>query len=121
MKIEIEMYFKDIWGRLGKIISCGGNLSLFDNSNPKELWEYKEGEYINSGNIKKTSLNIIDLIEVGDYVNGCRVEKYLESQHDDVIKNGIFVGNKYQALGTFKIKEVLTKEHYENKVFRLGE
>ena len=61
--------------------------------------EYENGHVVwfkksNSGcrftdkNLPKSSPNIIDLIEVGDYVNGCRVEENNGLGYFIILQNG---------------------------------
>ena len=60
--------------------------------------------------IKNHSKNIIDLIEVGDYVNGKKV-------YFDKIENRLFVGNDYdneQFIDKMKINSVVTAEQYKS-------
>ena len=70
-------------------------------------------------NIVKHSKNIIDLIEIGDYVNGCKVIDICESQYG---------GEKIIYIGGFgipkkiydnQIKSILTKEQYEQNSYKL--
>ena len=68
--------------------------------------------------IGKTSKNIINLIEEGDYVNGYYVE--------DVLKTfvNVAVGSNYFQSPTIyekDIKSVVTKEQFENMEYRIGE
>ena len=68
MEIEVGDYVRDKDGEIHKIIEI--------NNPNDELWTYYKFEN-NMGNYKETiikhSKNIIDLIEVGDYVNGYKV------------------------------------------------
>lgn len=68
MKIEVGMYARTDRGKIGKF--------------HKETGEYYELEYprnvcdlIFKNRVIKASYNIIDLIEVGDYVNGYKIIK----------------------------------------------
>ena len=74
------------------------------------------------------SYNIIDLIQVGDYVNGMRivakdsdnrlyVAEDLGQPYDREFYNGCF---EYTILDErFKIKTILTKEQYENNSYKV--
>ena len=88
---------------------------------------YENGHHIRINNEKngvmltdeefKSSPNIIDLIEVGDYVNGNKV--------DYVSKNGNYVVF-YDGDGdieTFEddIKSIVTKEQFESMEYKIGE
>ena len=64
----------------------------------------------------KASHNIIDLIEVGDYVNGCRVIKInLESplKYVKCINDNCFEEKE--------IKTILTKKQMENNCYRIDD
>ncbi len=64
-------------------------------------------------NIIKSSPNIIDLIEVGDYVNGERViniikkYKYLEVSDEEIV------------IDEKDIKSIVTKEQFESMMYKL--
>jgi len=85
--------------------------------NYKTFLDVRDNEY-DCDEIIKSSPNIIDLIEVGDYVNGCRVYELGE--------NCIYVGYKcfktkfndeeeyiYQTIYKEDIKSIVTKEQFE--------
>ena len=78
-----------------------------------------DGLYTDKGfniisNILKSSFNIIDLIEVGDYVNGWLVNAVYS---DGMRLIGVEDGIEYND----EIKEVLTHEQYEANCFKIGE
>ena len=70
-------------------------------------------------NIIKSSPNIIDLIEVGDYVNGFKV--------DEIDGKGIYNYNSYDgwraniASCNEEIKSTVTKEQFSQMEYRIGE
>lgn len=77
---------------------------------------------------KEPSFNIIDLIEVGDYVNGLRVD-YFMIDEEKSIKEGIdekigvvveggWVTTEYL---TKDIKSIVTKEQFESMSYKVGE
>ena len=89
-----------------------------------------ENEYtFNKGMIdeNKSSPNIIDLIEVGDYVNGYKVvgiEK--EEEHEDSIlildmSEEMHSYKETSISQDYKIKSILTKEQFKKMEYRLGE
>ena len=69
--------------------------------------------------IIKSSPNIIDLIEGGDYVNGLKVDK--------IDENGIYNSNSYDgwlvniASCNEDIKSIVTKEQFESMEYRIEE
>ena len=72
------------------------------------------------GNIIKSSPNIIDLIEVGDYVNGNVVK---ELNNELVIMNTglIYDNNLYLSIKQIDIKSIVTKEQFESMEYKVGE
>lgn len=68
--------------------------------------------YLTDGDIIKSSSNIIDLIEVGDYVNGRIVE---------------WVADNFVAFGRLDyaykkdIKSIVTKEQFESIEYKIGD
>ena len=75
-----------------------------------------QGEYTKE-NVVKTSHNIIDLIEVGDYVNGHEVK----SKQSGVKRIDIGEDENYVWLYENDIKSIVTKEQFENMEYRIGE
>lgn len=104
MKLEIGMYVRDIKGRIDKIIGFKGALIEFE----KDLM----GGYIDENDFVKASYNIIDLIEVGDYVNGFPVIH----KENDILKCGLLVQFKEN-----EIKSIVTKEQFEQMAYKVGE
>lgn len=66
------------------------------------------------GKIVKHSKNIIDLIELGDFINGNKVYK--------VTNTCIYcIGKAVQNKLTVNIQTILTHEQYESNCYRIGE
>jgi hypothetical protein len=89
-----------------------------------------EKDYYDEDKIIKSSPNIIDLIEVGDYVNGKQVEWVgydLYKEHDNGELEGI--GEKRVLFNSFTkdsvrksgIKSIVTKEQFESIKYRIKE
>lgn len=107
-----------------------GKIIKVNSYNPQEnnpLWETLNGEVRMKGQILKASYNIIDLIEVGDYVNELPVEAYYtryDEEKDDYIKIGIITLEDYWK-GTFtsieEIKTIVTKEQFSQMQYRIGD
>lgn len=105
MKIEVGMYARTDRGKIGKF--------------HKETGEYYELEYprnvcdlIFKNRVIKASYNIIDLIEVGDYVNG------------KFVNNTSLGKGKYIFCGTkrvYEIESIVTKEQFESISYKVGE
>ena len=73
----------------------------------------------------KTSQNIIDLIEVGDYVNGREVVEF-DCEDETILAFPIYTPDGlfntiecYVPLEEFEIKTILTKEQYEANCYEV--
>ncbi len=125
MKLEIGMYCYDKCNRKRGI----GEVSYF-SSNNNIVIRYKWGKKgmmnaVSKGNVI-ASQNIIDLIEIGDYVNGYKVvSKGTLSSESKKLYLAILT-NDYGNFWSDKIfeqdiKTILTKEQFENNCFRIGD
>lgn len=112
MKLEIGMYVRTKQGELGKVIS--NEMIEF----PKD---YAKIEYLLIGNeITKASHNIIDLIEVGDYVNGLPVcTNYWKSDNKWhlEIPDSRLISNI--ALEQVNIQSIVTKQQIESMQYEV--
>ena len=106
-KLEVGMYVRNIGGieRLKK-----------ENDNG---WFFEKSMIIKPDNIEKyiikASHNIIDLIEVGDYVNGEKITRVIPQDicGDEVLDcQHIFVNDK--EIFKHEINSIVTKELFEN-------
>ena len=68
----------------------------------------------------KTSYNIIDILEVGDYVNGYTIYEIVEYE-DDTRAIVIADDNKSIMWKKQDIKSIVTKEQFKNMEYRIGE
>lgn len=120
MKLEVGMYVRTKEGYIAKIEYIEDETVYCD----KFLW-IKYGEHVdfielnNEEDIKriiKTSHNIIDLIEVGDYVNGNLVTS-VEKEKDIWIGFGDY---DLYITDTNKIKSLITKEQFEAMKYKVN-
>ncbi len=74
--------------------------------------------------IVKSSPNIIDLIEIGDYVNGIYIEKnngkYLETLEDDY-DNSRLGHIEFIKIYPNEIKSIVTKEQMEEMEYKIND
>lgn len=113
--LEVGMYVRTKGGTIGilgdeitplryEIINSNNQLYSEDN--------------VRCDNIKKTSNNIIDLIEVGDYVNGKMVSSigrdaiYFGSNNDYITKNFYYWSPR-------RVETIVTKEQFEEMAYRI--
>ncbi len=97
MEIEVEEYVRTN-GIIGKVEQIGNSL----------FWLEDGSNYSLSNKSIKHSKNIIDLIEIGDYVNGKRIHKIDKGQNYCYL----YYGN-CKTFVDYQIKTILTKEMYE--------
>lgn len=96
-----------------------GRIEKYSGSNNAEIENFTVPEII------KSSPNIIDLIEVGDYVNGYLVKNCRASCNENLgghpkqIDVGQNKENKW--LRKEDIKSIVTKEQFENISYKVGE
>ena len=125
MKLEPNMYVRT---------KCGvEQIYRIDNDKTKYKYLYKlkkqDGDgcidcgALSSEDILKASYNIIDLIEIGDYVNGIRVgyinkgEDYFYALIDE---NTIEIICGYDSDGFTKpLDSILTKEQFESMAYKV--
>lgn len=72
-------------------------------------------QYVDKREIIKSSPNIIDLIEVGDYVNGEKIA-YITNDNKLITEGGYDIFSKYKDIGN-----VVTKEMFESMEYKVGE
>ena len=124
MKLEVGMYVRTKRDGIGKIIS----LSIGEENDCCFIELSKRRTGIKEHNILKASHNIIDLIEVGDYVNRelvSRIKKCPEWHGGD----GIVIYNEhnetiYSNFRTSKygsINSIVTKEMFSSMEYKVGE
>ena len=117
MKLEVGMYVR-LQNDVEDIVVINKIANVFETTilteNDGSIYQ---GEYTKE-NVVKASYDIIDLIEVGDYVNGYYVE--------DVLKTfvNVAVGSNYFQSPTIyekDIKSIVTKEMFSSMEYRIGE
>lgn len=127
MKPEVGMYVRTENGLIGKIIGFKGDMIETDN---KRLITYKS-----SNSECKIKEKFIDLIEVGDYLNGFKVSKIERYDTNTIIKIGnstfnVLEGEKiytpsynnnngYEKIE--KLKSIVTKEQFEQMEYKVGD
>lgn len=130
MKLELKenMYVRNCYGRIAKIEDIEDNIAYCDN------WLYQRYEefitFIDLNNekdinkITKVSYNIIDVLEVGDYVNGNKVIEIEKNYKfiDGTIRDILWTDTKMQkAIWYETIKSIVTHEQFEQMAYKAGE
>lgn len=108
MKLKPNMYVRTKSGMIAKIIYKG---YISDSLHREEIvFILDNGKILtlHSQKVVKASYNIIDLIQVGDYVNGELVKNIeVDSYKDYVINSGSWCKQE-------EIKSLVTKEQFES-------
>lgn len=111
--MEVGEYIRTKNGRIGRVIKIW---IWEETSKRKEQTHYLidwggKASYIAILKNLKHSKNIIDLIEIGDYINGYRV-KEIEEDGDIMIEIPFENNSGYRLIED--IKSIVTKQQYES-------
>lgn len=119
MEIKVNDYVRTKWGEIAKIKKFAGTNSC---GNLYQLDIKGENNLYCEGNIIKSSPNIIDLIEVGDYVNSMRVSELLKRGKKETKYIRFMADSDYEFSTELKeeeIETILTKEMFEQMEYKL--
>lgn len=115
-EFEVGMYVRYTRGaingyvppRIGKIVDCSDS----------EIIKLDNNQIIINNDVKKASYNIIDLIEVGDYVNGYKVTAIYKPNGDDILNFTLIMEHGYKTINPYirhyPIKSIVTKEQFDS-------
>ena len=111
MELKVGMYVRYTRGaingyvppRIAKIVDCSDN----------ELVRIDSWQVILRNDVIKARDNLIDLIEVGDYVNGGKVTEEMIKMRDEQGVFGLPDKNKV-FIDEIKIKNIVTKEMFDS-------
>lgn len=132
MKLELKenMYVRNCYGRIAKIEDIEDNIAYCDNWLYQRYEEFITFIYLNNekdiNEITKVSFDIIDILEVGDYVNGYPVTAILSSNnkvYEIQVKRpnnrtGVWIK---RIRNNEDIKSIVTKKQFEDMEYRIGE
>lgn len=120
-EIKIGEYVRTKSGFIGKvIIEYDGKCNKPNCSEKHISCKYN---YYNEKDIVKHSKQLIDLIEVGDYVNGYRVENVINEEPCPSGKCVDIDSSKDSSECTLwknDIQTILTKEQYSTNCYKVG-
>ena len=104
----------------GKILKCFKSESM--NLPIYYVIGSKTNSYVEYQDVKKTSENIIDILEVGDYVNGEKITRVIPQDicGDEVLDYQHIFANDREI---FKedIKSIVTSQQFESMSYKVGE
>ena len=107
MNLEIGEYVRTEIGTIGKVVRINEIYFTIEN-NRGEIDVLYEGN-------QKHSKNIIDLIEVGDYVNGKEIHEIDENRK----RLYSYEKDDYNTILNRDIQRVVTKEQFSNMEYRV--
>lgn len=124
-EIEVGDYIRTDDGYIAKVIKkdkrgCFNCDSVVENYHGDEFDFFEKGDIY----IEKHSPNIIDLIEVGDYVNGHLVVMIDTSIFNNNVKFIDCEIGTYDGISSFlenEIETIVTKEQFEKIMYRVEE
>jgi hypothetical protein len=119
--IKVGEYIRTKRGYITKILKCLGKDIGYKNMQHYDVdhWTPYQGFIIYEEDIKAHSKNIIDLIEVGDYVNGYRVTGIMSGYvYLDKINAET---RKVKTFADYQIETILTHELYEQDSYKVVE
>ena len=130
MELEVGMYVRTNEGYIAKLVGFTQTFNqdgeydvayMFDKKidyyNTDITWYYLEKI------MKKASHNIIDLIEVGDYVNG-KLVGALDYNYTSSVQSllcNYSLNKGYERIRKKDIKLIVTKEQFESMSYKVGE
>ena len=116
MALKVGDYVRTKYGYIAKIEKIKDDYIYCDNTLYEEYGDSFNFIINNEENLKrficKSSPNIIDLIQVGDYVNGAPV---LHKENGELVC-GLLLRYKEE-----NIKSIVTKEQFEQMEYRIGD
>ena len=135
MKLEVGKWCKTEKGTIFKII--GGNVDMWEididysylskcENEDYNSYAYNKNNSLFEDLVVKASYNIVDILEVGDYVNGYLVTAILSSNnkvYEIQVKRpnnrtGVWIE---RIRNNGDIKSIVTKEQFENMKYIIGE
>lgn len=125
MKLEVGKWCRTKEGTIFKII--GGNVDMWEididysylskcENEDYNSYAYNKNNSLFEELVVKASYNIIDILEVGDYVNGLKVI--------DIVENDIYISDYYAEsyIGIVKVKDIksiVTHEQMEQMAYKV--
>ena len=113
MKLKEGMYIRYL-GNIAKIIAV-----LIDGNSSSLNRVYVDNETVFFSEIEKASFDLIDLIEVGDYVNGKEVSDVMKNNDGDVTDIAYTEEVEGQSYSLMPIKKIVTKEQFNSMQYEV--
>ena len=120
MKLEAGMYVRYKPLLSSKYVKINKIKEIEEKENCLHIW-LEDKDLITEKYLIKVSYNIIDILEVGDYVNGCYIQE-IKSLKDNVMI--CMLDSDYEFVSTINnkdIKSVVTHEQMEQMEYKVVE
>lgn len=104
---------------VGNLIRINGIIGRVEQIGNSLFWLEDGSSYSLSDKAVKYSKNIIDLIEVGDYVNGHKIIMDLKQSRKHYGTIDCFVTAKDYTFEENEIETILTKEQYMKNCYKV--
>ena len=111
MKLEVGQFIRTNYGKIDKILKL-------NKCYVKGVSQEDESCAYDIDNIIKASYNIIDILEVGDYVNSREVVDIFYDANDNVMNVCVLGSIVYD---NNEVKSVITHEQMEQMAYKVGE
>lgn len=133
MKLEVGMYVRYKRGSMGYNIEPADKIGkIINRVNESDIYELdNNNNNIFENDVVKASFNIIDILEVGDYVNGHEVEEVNNNLNEhkgtcNSLDTYLWVVNdldEFEEIVIFEkdIKSIVTKKQFESMEYRIGD
>lgn len=121
MKIKVGEYVRTIDGYIRKVTQVNekGTYQAIAFGKYETDVDYKNSKCISEKKIAKHSPNIIDLIEVGDYVNGWKVFKTNKQSYLDYAVMVIDGAEDGTYVCEYEIKSIVTHEQFKGMEYEI--
>ena len=118
-EIKDNEYVRTLQGTIAKIEDSEFDVKYKIPTGKPIYRNWKEdfgGSYVSNEDIVKHSLNLIDLIEVGDYVNGEQIILHNGQKgfYDDDMEE-----YEFYSLSCIRIKTIVTKEQFKSVMYEV--
>lgn len=125
MKLEVGMYVR-FNGMISKIINKENDCVEFDYNWYDDWWGKAcsvDTDVFIRDYKPEASYNIIDLIEIGDYVNGAKVDNIILKNDKEICFRYKYAFEKEDVytLHLKDIKTIVTHEQFEDCEYRIGD
>lgn len=115
LELKDDMYIRTSYGRIDKILEL-------DDSYVKGVSQKNNSYVYDLDSIVKASYNIIDILKVGDYVNGYKITEIIEKPRK-CLKTEYKINLSYVFFCFYEkdIKSIVTHEQMEQMAYKVVE